>query len=326
MLKIFLILNILFINLWACKGGYKSCRLKMKNSSSVVKNTLQIPVLKNKLLIYSKETPNKKIIKYDPFLSLYLVEDKKHFKYPFRINYKLSLGVASVNNKKATEGKIKKRQIGLNSFASFSEPVKAPSLLLNSCCALEGIVTPDGIIEKDYIEHFLKTKNVVYGNIGIRVENKNKLVLVKYINPFIKNIPFKIGDSIVLYDGKKVKYASAFMKKILFSKIGSTHTLKIKRLNKFYTFKVKTIKRYGGGYLSDTFLEFKGLYLDKNLKLIKILKNSIRYGLHLGDRLLKVNNIYIYNQSELRKNIPAFDDKALLLLERDNFEFFMHIN
>ena len=77
MLKIFLILNILFINLWACKGGYKSCRLKMKNSSSVVKNTIQIPVSKNKLLIYSRETPNKKIIKYDPFLSLYLVEDKK---------------------------------------------------------------------------------------------------------------------------------------------------------------------------------------------------------------------------------------------------------
>ena len=326
MLRVFLILNILFVSLLACQGGYASCVKKVKDSTSVEKNILQIPVLKNKRLIFSRNIPNNKIIKYDPFLSLYLVEDKKSFKYPFRINYKLSLGTASVNNKRAIEGRIIKHQIGLNKFASYSEPVNTPSILLNSCCALEGIVTPEGIIEKEYIEHFLKTKNVLYGDIGIRVKDVKKLVLVKSINPFMKNNPFLIDDIIISLDGKKVKYSYIFMRKILFSKIGSIHTIVIKRLGKKYTFKVKTTKRYGGGYLSDTFLEFKGLYFDKKLRLIKIAGTFTQYGLHLGDKLLKVNNIYVHNQTELKKNISAFDDKASLLFDRRDFEFFVNIN
>jgi hypothetical protein len=314
------------MSLFACKGGFNSCKLKVNDSSSIVNNTVQIPVLKNKLLIYSQNTPKRKIIKHDPFLSLYLVESKKPFKHPFKINSKLASGTASINGKIVIEGRIVKRQIGLNKFATYSEPVNAPSILLSSCCALEGIVTSEGIIEKEYIKHFLKTKNVVYGNIGIRVENKNKLVLVKFINPFIKKIPFKINDIIVSLNGKKVKHSYIFMKKILFSKIGSTHTIKIKRLNKFYTFNVKTIKRYGGGYLSDTILEFKGLYLNKQLQLTKILKNFPQYGLRVGDKLLMVNKIPIKNQIELKKNISAFDKKALLLFERNKFTFFIQLD
>ena len=66
------------------------------------------------------------------------------------------MGVASVDEKIAIEGKVVKKQIGLNSFATFSEPLSAPALLLNSCCTLEGIVTSEGIIEKEYVERFLK--------------------------------------------------------------------------------------------------------------------------------------------------------------------------
>jgi hypothetical protein len=314
------------MSLWACKGGYNSCKLKVVDSSSIVGNTVQIPILKNKLLIYSQNTPNGKIIKHDPFLALYLVESEKPFKYPFKINSKLASGTASVNNKIVIEGRIVKRQVGLNKFATYSEPVNTPGILLSSCCALEGIVTSEGIIEKEYIQHFLKAKNIVYGNLGIRVEDKNKLVLVKFINPFIKKIPFKINDIIVSLNGQEVKHSYLFMRKILFSKIGSTHTIKIKRLNKFYTFNVKTIKRYGGGYLSDTILEFKGLYLNKQLRLTKILKNFPQYGLKVGDKLLMVNKIPIKNQIELKKHISAFDDKALLLFERNKFTFFINLD
>ncbi len=60
--------------------------------------TLQIPVQKNQRLIFSKKTPSEKIIKHDPYLSLYLVEDKNIFKHPFRVNMKLSLGTAAIIN------------------------------------------------------------------------------------------------------------------------------------------------------------------------------------------------------------------------------------
>ena len=80
----------------------------------------------------------------------------------------------------------------------------------------------------------------------------------KRVNPFIKANPFKKGDAIVGFNGKKVHNSATFMRKILFSKVGSSHRIKVKRGSKYLNFKVKTKKRYGGGYLSDTFLEQKG--------------------------------------------------------------------
>ncbi|MEA2092223.1 MAG: Pdz/Dhr/GlgF, partial [Campylobacterota bacterium] len=187
MFRLFLALNFLLLNLFACKGGYESCKLKITHSKSIQNQTLQIPVPKNQRIIFSSYIPNAKVIKHDPFLSLYLIEDRVNFKHPFKINNHLSLGIASVDKKRAIEGRILKKQIGLNSFATFSEPFSAPALLLNSCCALEGIVTPNGIIEKEYVERFLKSKSSDYGDIGIRVEDKKGLVLVKRVNPFLKD-------------------------------------------------------------------------------------------------------------------------------------------
>jgi hypothetical protein len=326
MLRLFLALNFLLLNLFACKGGYDSCKLKITHSKAIKHNSIQAPVLKNKRLIYSKYLPNAKVIKHDPFLSLYLVEDRKKFKHPFKINNHLSLGIASVNAKSSTEGRITKRQVGLNSFATFSEKTSTPALLLNSCCALEGIVTPDGIIEKTYVERFLNSKSSDYGDIGIRVEDKNTKVVVKRFNPFIENNPFKKGDIVLSINGKKVYSSFAFMKKILFSNIGSTHKIKVKRGSKYFTFVVKTQKRYGGGYLSDTFLEQKGIYFNPNLSIVKIANEFDGYGLKRGDRLIQVNGKKVSSISDIRQHISDFKFFASLLFERDGFQFFVNIN
>lgn len=325
MFRLFLALNFLLLNLFACKGGYDSCKLKITHSQAIKNNSIQIPVLKNKKLVYSKYLPNAKVIKHDPFLSLYLIEDRKKFKYPFKINNHLSLGVASVDKNRAIEGRIKKRQIGLNSFATFSEKVYTPSLLLNSCCALEGIVTPQGIIEKDYIERFLKSKRSTYGDIGIRVIDKNKAVVIHRVNPFIEDNPFLIGDVIVSIDGKKVYNSADLMKKILFSSIGTKHSVKLKRKSKYLNFKVKTKKRYGGGYISDTFLEQKGVYFSPNLSILKIANEFEGYGLIVGDRLMQVNGKKVKNIADIREHISDFKYFASLLFERDNFQFFVNI-
>jgi hypothetical protein len=325
MFRLFLALNFLLLNLFACKGGYDSCKLKINDSQSIKNQTIQIPVLNNKRLIYSKYIPNAKIIKHDPFLSLYLVHDRKKFKYPFKINNHLSLGVASVNDKKAIEGVLRKKQVGLNSFATFSEKVYAPSLLLNSCCALEGLVTPEGIIEKEYIERFLKSKTADYGDIGIRVEDSKKFIIIKRVNPFIKDNPFLEGDCVVGYDGKKINNSSTLMRKILFSKIGTTHTVKVKRDSKYFNFKVKTKKRYGGGYISDTFLEQKGIYFSENLTILKIANEFEGYGLKIGDRLIQVNGTQVADIIDIREHISDFKYFASLLFERDGFQFFVNI-
>jgi len=326
MFRLFLALNFLLLNLYACKGGFEACRLKTIHSDTILNQTLQIPVQNNKRLLFSKTTPNAKIIKHDPYLSLYLVEDKKNFKHPFIINSKLSLGTAAINNEIVTEGKILKKQIGLNSFASYSEPLFAPSILLNSCCALEGIVTPNGIIEKEYLERFLKIKKVSYADIGIRVVDEKKLIIVNASNPFMKNNPFKKDDCILELNGKKVKNSATFMRDILFSKIGSTHKIKIKRDSKVLTLSVKSQKRVGGGFLSDTFLEFLGISFDKNANIIKIEKKALKYQLKLGDKFLGINGENIKSEEDILEILAKSKKSSHLLFQRGQFQFFVTVN
>ncbi len=326
MFRLFLALNFLLLNLLACKGGYESCKLKIVDSKTLKYQNIQMPIIGNKRVVFSRHIPNAKVIKHDPFLSLYLIKDRTKFKYPFKINNQLTLGIASVNNKRAIEGRIVKRQIGLNNLATFSERVDTPALLLDSCCDFEAFVTRRGIIEKEYIQRFIKSKTSEYGDIGIRVDDKKSLVIVKRVNPFLENNSFEIDDCVVLFDGKKIKDSATLMRKILFSKVGSSHSVKVKRGSKYLTFKVKTQKRYGGGYISDTFLEEKGLYFSENLTILKITNEFNGYGLKVGDRLIQVNGKKVENLGYIAKYLSEFKERATLLFERNHFQFFVDIN
>ncbi len=325
MLRLFVLTNLLLLNLYACENGYFSCIAKIKDSKTIQNNSLYIPVTNNRLLVYSKYKPNAEILKYDPFLSLYLIADKKRFKYPFEINMRLQLGSAIVNDKVSIEGKILKNQIGLNSLGVYSTKFVNVALITNSCCSLEGIATPYGIIQKEYIKRFLSNTPVVYSSIGIRVENEDGLVRVSASNPYLDSNPFKKDDVIVELDGKKVNAASVFIRHILFSKIASKHTVKIKRGSKFMTFKVISFKRYGGGRLSDTFLEQKGIYFDESLHIVRLSEYFIEFGLIIGDQLLQVNGTKVKNQNELLRYIENFKDFSSLLFSRRNFQFFVDI-
>ncbi len=325
MFRLFLALNLLLLNIYACKGGYDSCKLKINDSNSIQKNIINLPIKKNQRLVFSTTTPEGKILKHDPYLSLYLIEDKKGFSYPFRINNRLTLGTATVNKSRAVEGKIKKRQIGLNRLATFSETVDVPSVLLTSCCSLEGISTSKGIIEKEYLQRFINIKKVSYADIGIRVDDGKSCVFVESINPYMKDNLFMIGDCVLSFDANKVKDASTLMRWILFSKIGSTHTLKIKRDLKYLTLKVKIQNRHGGGYLRDIYLEFLGLYFNKNLEIVKIAPKAKKYGLKLGDKLLKINQNSIPAKDEIDKIVSQTKKSVNLLFQRDHFQFFVKV-
>lgn len=328
MLRLLATLTLLFFNLQAtCEGGYDSCIQKIIDSKSIQNQIIQIPVTQNQRLVFSTSLPSSfKVIKSDPFLSLYLVEDKNCFKYPFAINNHLALGQASVNDKSAVEVKITKNQIGLNKFAGFDEALFVPAILTNSCCNLEGIVTTQGIIQKEYLQRFMQTKNSDYSDIGIRVKDEAGFVIVTASDPFMEDNKFQKDDCILEYDGKKVKEASLFMKDVLFSKIGSSHRATIKRNSKILKFELKTQKRYGGGYISDTFLEQKGIYFDKDLHITKLEQNFKNYGLLLGDKLLQVNGKKVQNEQDLIEYISNFKDFSTLLFEREHFQFFVQIN
>lgn len=326
MLKLLLTLSFFFINLYACSDGYNGCQQKIIDSHAIGVNTLQIPLLKNQKLIYSNAKPNANILKHDPFLNLYLIKDDKKFKHPFRTNYKLSLGSSAVTSKMVIEGKILKKQIGLNKFATFNETVPTPSLLLNSCCALDGLITPQGIIQKEYIDNFLNSKELEYGDIGVRVDDEKNLIIVQRVDPFDNSMKFKKGDCIISIDNYKVKNSAEFMRKILFSKLNKKIKVKIKRDSKFLTIDTTIKKRYGGGYISDTFLESKGLYFSDDLTILKIGDEFKKYGLLVGDKLLQVNSKEVSTIDGIRENIDDFKHFASLLFTRRNFQFFVNIN
>lgn len=328
MLRVFIALTFfLLFNLDACEGGFNSCVKKVKDSSSLQKNTVQLPITKHTRLVFSRTKPKGKILKHDPFLSLYIVKDSKGFKYPFRINMREPSGVAAINKLSSIEGRIFKRQIGLNQLAYFKYEVKAPAVLTNSCCSLEGILTPQGVIEKVYINRFINNKDIRYSDIGIRVKDTKKGVAVTSYDPFMKKNPFQIGDIIVAMDGKKIYNAAQLMREILFARVGSSHNVKIKRDGKLLNIKVRSQERVSGGYKIETYLEKYGLTFDKNLYIIAIDKKKKYYGLKVGDQLLKVNDKQVKNQKDVMKYISDFKFHPTLLFERNaNFQFFVNMD
>ena len=325
LLRLLLYFTLFFIELHACDGGYASCIAKVRDSQAIQQKQISIPLKDKKRLLYAESKPNKEILKFDPFLGLYLVKDTKAFAYPFDLNMHLQLGTAMVTKSCSREGRFTQDQQGLNNLALYSEPLLYPALLTSSCCSLEGIVTSRGIIQKEYINRFLTNQSVTYGDIGVRLKDTKKGIVVDAKDPFIENNPFKKGDIFVAFDKYKVENTADVMQKILFSSLGKKHIVEIKRNKKSLTFHVITTKRYGGGLVSDTFLESKGLFFDKELRLCEITGSFKNYGLKLGDKLIQVNGVLIRNQEELREYIENSKDYSSLLFERNGFEFFVNI-
>ena len=319
-MRFFLFFVLVLTSLSAsCKGGYYSCKQKINDSHAIINNSLYIPINKTQRLVFSSTTPKGKIVKFDKFLGLYLVEGLKGFRYPFKINMHAPSGMAVVNGKTAIEGKIVHAQIGLNTLAKFSEPSFVPSFLSSSCCNLEGLVTPEGIIQKEYLSHFINAKDTDYADIGIRIDEKRCVIAT---DPFLKNNPFKLSDVITEFDGKKVSSASLLMQTILFSKIGTTHKIQVLREGKICEYAVKTNKRVGGGLVSDTFLEQKGFYFNKDLSL----RSVDGYGLHVGDKLLSINGNKLSSLDDIPTAIGTKIDDMIFLFQREGFQFFVHIN
>ena len=312
-MKSLLILFFILTSLFGDVNDYYLCKKKFQDSS--FNNTFSV-LLENNLRVSTKKLPLK-LIRYDKFLSLYLYEDSVKFKYPFKLNPNFNKPLAFVNFTDIYEVKRLKKQIGLDSFAKFSKKVNSDSVVVTSCCFLDALATKNGVIELPYIKHFIY-KGGDYFDIGIRVDSFAK---VTQVDPFFKNNRFKLLDKILKVSSYKVEDGASLMQKILFNQ--NSYKVTLKRDNKIKTFIVTPAKRYGGGYISDTFLERFGLFFSKDLVLIKNIDN--RFGLLKGDKLLKVNGFSVKNYKDVRDALSYTKDGANLLFLRDGFEFFVKI-
>jgi len=318
-----LLLLIPFI-LFSAPLDFKSCQLKYQVSSLQINNTQAIAVDNEYGLFYSAQEPNITIIKRDPFLGLNLVKLPQSSKHIFKFYNNQPKHLAAVTPSTIQEGRFLSEQIGLNTLAQFSQKTKMNSLISGTCCGILGLSTDTGVIDKDYIRHFLKTKEVSYSDIGIRLGDKEG-VRVLEVNPFFDNSPFLLDDIILFMDGKKAKSAASVSKKILFAKPGSKHFFVVLRNNEKLRIEATMQKRLSGGLIPDSFFELFGLSLDEHL-IVK--ENNAKYEIKEGDKLLFVMGKEVKSLADIRHVLSQEKSTktkiVILLFKRKGFDFFIH--
>lgn len=329
MQKSFVLIFLLTLELFSCSSGFHLCKKKVSDAKVFSSSSLfWIPLKNSTRLIYSKCKPDFKYKKYDPYLGIALISDKSHFAYPFKLKSKYTKSLSAIGKKSQVYGFIAQQQCGVEKLAKFSKPLKEASVITDNCCDMQGVSVGDGIIDRYYLKHFLnfRGRDVLYADAGIRIDKRGLLLHVKSVNPFFSEQKFHTNDIILAFDSKRVNSLCKLKRQILFSKIGSTHRFKILRNTKTVYIDVKFQKRLGGGLLSDTFLEHLGLYFDENLCINRRTPQSVKAGLNIADCLIQINFKDVNSDKQIRQSIKSADIDNALLFERNNFQFFIHIN
>ncbi len=321
--RLALLLIFLSAELFACTGNFSSCRQKLIDSHSLVNTQLQIALSDSRRLVYADRTPESvTVVKEDPFLGLYLIEDTQPFRHPFSFDERTAKQVAAIDELFIVPGAIVQAQQGLNRLARFDQPVAEHGILTDPCCSLLGVITERGLIEKVYLEHFLE-EGGNYADAGMRAETQNGKIMVTSVDPYFTGNPFKTGDRIIGYKHKKARSAEAFMQTTLFHKPGASVNINVEREGVLRELTVTLQPRFGGGLISDTYLERLGIRMDAKLQLTHIENRAQKLGLRTGDRVLRLNGTAVSSHQELRHAVSNAGQGASMLIERDGFQFFI---
>lgn len=309
---------------------FKQCYNKNKKSFVYFGNLRAVAVGKHTAIAYSKTKPQTPFIKYDPFLNLYMFHTKQTL-HPVRLKstHSLKVGewIAGMDEDSLFVGNFAKSGDVLNSMYLQNTSLKPNSIISCLCCDIYGLGVGKGeFIGSEYIKRFMNSKKVFYGDIGARFIQKEGKLYINDIDPFYEKNPLKVGDEILAVNKKKISSLKRLNQAILFAKPKSIVTLKVKRGKKIAVYTLSVVARNGGGDIQDSFLEKKGLFFDKNMKIAKIQPNSFaaKQGLKKGDKLLQVNHKPTASIAVLRTILSGLKDKEFeLLFDRNDFQFFV---
>lgn len=319
MYRFLLLIQLFLFSALACPTSFTQCSDKYHDSVIEHNNTLLIPLNKTTSLLYTPTVPNLAYIKSNRLLGLYLLKDQNNT-YPYIFTLKTSDKLVSLSSQHLKELKLKSPQIGLDKFAYY-QGANSLGILNDSCCTLHGIATSKGVIDKSYLEQFVESSESRYADAGIRVKNSSGKVIVRAVDPYFKHGVFKLGDEILYMDRKRVSSASELMRDILFSKVGTTHYFRVQRAGRNLPLKLTFTQRFGGGLLSDTFLERFGFYFDDDLVVTQSAQK-----LKVGDKIISINKKKIENMSMFRTEVMNTPYNITLLVERHGFQFFIELN
>lgn len=354
--KILVVLSLLFLNYSLLAFDYSYCLKYYDEASSTLGKTRSIAIegvksTSSLLFLPSfKDLPRGvKIIKSDPFVGLYLVESKpKKYSYRLKIidDYVKNKNIVAIGGEgilkdKVSRGRILKDQSGFVDYGVFSNEVPKNSVLSNICYQIYGLgVGGKGFISKRYLDRFLSQNLPYYGDIGVRISQKDKKVFVQEVDPFFKDNPFLPNDIIVSIDGNSITSYGQFewvVSNLVYQKFVEVFVIRNTKKRSFW---VHVDKRYGGFLLADTFLERFGIELDSDLVVTKInLDVSAKFPqLQVGDKIIWVDKnpvkdskkkAYdslreIFSQAGVRKKEGKIQNIEILIL-RSGLEFFQKI-
>jgi len=332
LLTLIFALNVLFSASFVYPN-FKQCYNKNLKSIVYFGDTKAIAIAKHYAVTYSKKKPLYPYIKHDPFLNLYLFYSPKVL-HPVRLKDTkyLSLGewLASMDDNSLYAGNFAKRGVGLSIY--FEQNAKTPpnSMVTCLCCDVYGLGVGDKkFISSNLLKRFLNSTEIFYGDIGARFAKRGKKIVVSSIDPMQMNQKLKVGDIIKKIDGKKVKNLQDLENKILFTKRNQSVKLEFFRKNALHVENIKVFQKNGGGESSDSFLESKGMFFDKNLSINKIIKGSFadKRGLKIGDKLVQFDRKSVKNQNDARIVFSKTEKKLIyLLFDRGGSQFFIKVN
>lgn len=311
---------------------FRQCYQKSRQSFVYFGETRAIAVSKHLAVAYSQTKPKVAYVKFDPFLNLYLFSSKKTLK-PIKLKstHALKLGewIAGMDDTSLYAGNFAKSGDLLDSFYLQNTKLESNSIISCLCCEMYGLgIGAGSFIGSEYIKRFINSKDIYYGDIGVRFEKHTTDFIVKSTDPFYVNQLLHVNDKILKINGKKITSLKQLNQAILFAKPKSIVTIEFLRGKNKLKRSLIVRSRMGGGYLSDSFLEKKGIFFDKNMKIIKITKNSFAQssGLKIGDKLMQINQKMIKNQNDIKEYLSKMKSKEVqLLLDRNDFQFFVKI-
>ncbi|TLD86507.1 PDZ domain-containing protein [Helicobacter sp. MIT 05-5294] len=345
--------GILFFSLPLIAYDFEACRQKAMLSMERVGNTYGIAIKrlgdsaqdsqnnltpsKVALFVYSpKSTPKGyKILKHDPFIGMYLLESKTEL-LPISlrtINKEiLEDEMASILPHDGVSGKIATRMQSPINYATLNTPTFQNSLISTVCDHIYGIgIGKNEFIEKAYLDRFILSDSVHYGDIGVRVfQNSDDRVEVNLIDPFFRANPFAYGDIIMMINGEAIPNVAHFNRVVFDLKEGEIVPVRISRKGVVMELQAYVDKRRGGMLLKEDFLGRVGIEVDSNFVITRVApyaKNGFER-LKVGDKVLRVNQQAVpQGYDAIIRLLGQYPDKMQKwLISRDDFQFFINVN
>ncbi|MCI5968101.1 PDZ domain-containing protein [Helicobacter sp.] len=319
---------------------FKACEKKAALSMERVGSTYGIAIdslgAKAVLFVYSpKQKPRGyKVLKHDPFVGMYLLESKGALE---PVNIKtipqeiLEEEIASVNPNDSVSGKIAARMQSPIDFATLNTPTFQNSLISTICDHIYGIgIGGNAFIEKVYLDRFVNSDSIYYGDIGVRVVENANGVEVSVVDPFFKKNPFKYGDVITSINGEMIPNLASFRRVVFDLQQDAIVPVQIKRNGMRMEVQVEVDKLRGGMLLPDDFFSRVHIGVNDDFVITYVGKEA-RDGferLEVGDRVLRVNqhDTPRGNDAIIRLLGEYPDKKQRWLISRDDFQFFIDVN